>query len=141
MRIVTEESMDAQGNKVRKQFPVFATLSEYLVGRGDMALTNHDLASLADWANTGTRNTPNTDWKRAYSLLREGADLLLRRRARSTDPAHEPDTATDRRVTVGYINGAEVQPDPSADFIRAFKQSAARSTLEIVDNDGVEAQS
>ena len=64
-------------------------------------LSNHDLSVLADWANDGTRNTPNVDWRRAYSLLREGADLLLRRRAQSTDnPSHECDIALDGKVTV-----------------------------------------
>ena len=63
---------------------MFASLSEYLAGRGDTALTDHDLAVLADWSSTNQRNTPNQDWKRAYALLREGADLLLRRRARSS---------------------------------------------------------
>lgn len=47
-------------------------------------LTNHDVAVLSDWASDMHRTTPNPDWKRAYALIREGADLLLRRRARST---------------------------------------------------------
>lgn len=46
-------------------------------------LTDGDLAVLADWANAEKQNTRNDDWKRAYALIREGADLLLRRRARS----------------------------------------------------------
>ena len=46
--------------------------------------TSHELAVLSDWANDMNRATPNPDWKRAYSLIREGADLLLRRRARSS---------------------------------------------------------
>lgn len=47
-------------------------------------LTDHDLAHLADWATVQKDNTPNPAWKRAYALIREGADLLLRRRAMST---------------------------------------------------------
>ena len=46
-------------------------------------LSNHDLAHLADWANDWKNNSPNPDWKRAFALIREGADLLLRRRAMS----------------------------------------------------------
>jgi hypothetical protein len=45
-------------------------------------LTNEDLAVLADWANNRKHLTPDPDWKRAYALVREGADTLLRRRAR-----------------------------------------------------------
>ena len=47
-------------------------------------LSNSDLAVLADWANEWKNVTPNEDWKRAYALIREGADLLLRGRARSS---------------------------------------------------------
>ena len=47
-------------------------------------LTNHDVAVLNDWASEFAKDTPNPSWKRAYALIREGADLLLRRRARST---------------------------------------------------------
>jgi hypothetical protein len=47
-------------------------------------MTNHDLAVLADWAGRLAHSTPNKNWKRAYALIREGSDLLLRRRARST---------------------------------------------------------
>lgn len=46
-------------------------------------LTDHDLAHLADWATQWKDSTPNPAWKRAYALIREGADLLLRRRAMS----------------------------------------------------------
>jgi len=59
------------------------TLFEYL-NENKNDLTNHDLSVLADWANEWKGMTPNQDWKKAYSLIREGADLLLRRRARST---------------------------------------------------------
>lgn len=51
--------------------------------------TDHDLATLADWAAEEARSTPNYDWKRAYALIREGADLLLRRRAHSRCIADE----------------------------------------------------
>ena len=49
----------------------------------DAALTDHDLAHLADWASEVKDHTPNQNWKRAYALIREGADMLLRRRAMS----------------------------------------------------------
>lgn len=52
-------------------------------------LTDHDLAHLADWATTWKDNMPNPAWKRAYALIREGADLLLRRRAMSAVAADE----------------------------------------------------
>ena len=66
------------------------TLSEYLdrprpdngVRSNSDALTDDDVAALADWAGNKARTLPSSDWKRAYSLIREGADLLLRRRAR-----------------------------------------------------------
>lgn len=58
-------------------------LSEY-IRENHNDLSNHDLAVLADWANGWKNLTPNPDWKRAFALIREGADLLLRRRARST---------------------------------------------------------
>ena len=59
--------------------------------------TNHDVAVISDWANEQKQRTPNPDWKRAYALIREGCDLLLRRRARSSveEPIsmeNEPDT-------------------------------------------------
>lgn len=46
-------------------------------------LSDHDLAHLSDWASGWHKLTPNKDWKRAFSLIREGSDLLLRRRAMS----------------------------------------------------------
>lgn len=46
-------------------------------------LTDHDLAHLADWANDNKNIVPNLHWKKAYALIREGADLLLRRRSMS----------------------------------------------------------
>lgn len=57
------------------------TLTEVLASNQN-DLTDQDLAVLADWAN-GNIPLVKGDWKRAYALLREGADLLLRRRARS----------------------------------------------------------
>jgi hypothetical protein len=60
-----------------------SSLHAMLIENGN-DLTNHDVAVLSDWAAEMHRDTPNTDWKRAYALIREGADLLLRRRARST---------------------------------------------------------
>jgi hypothetical protein len=58
---------------------------------GHDCINDHDLAVLADWASKQKLQTPNSDWKRAFGLIREGADLLLRRRARSKD---FPDPAT-----------------------------------------------
>ena len=55
-------------------------------------LTNHDLATLADWAAKKVHDVPNPEWKRAYSLIREGSDLLLRRRAKSTEENCEKET-------------------------------------------------
>lgn len=61
------------------------TITMYeLLSANNHDLSNHDLATLADWAGEQVRDTPNPDWKRAYALIREGADLLLRRRARSS---------------------------------------------------------
>jgi len=57
---------------------LYSTLSE-----NGHDLTDHDLAHLADWASYMKEQVPNPDWKKAYSLMREGADLLLRRRAMS----------------------------------------------------------
>ena len=44
-------------------------------------MSDHELAELADWADQWAKDVPNPTWKRAYALIREGADLLLRRRA------------------------------------------------------------
>ena len=57
------------------------TMGELLKTEG---LSDHDLATLADWAGEMNRNALNPSWKRAYALIREGCDLLLRRRAKST---------------------------------------------------------
>lgn len=55
-------------------------------------LSDHDLAHLADWANDNKNAVANPHWKKAYALIREGADLLIRRRAmsRSDIPAKFP---------------------------------------------------
>ena len=57
------------------------TLLELLKENGN-DLSNHDLAALADWAGTRKYQSEDPEWKRAYALLREGSDLLLRRRVR-----------------------------------------------------------
>lgn len=44
-------------------------------------MSDSDLAEIADWADYHAKEVPNPTWKRAYALIREGADLLLRRRA------------------------------------------------------------
>jgi hypothetical protein len=64
------------------------TMSDLLVSNKD-DLTNHDLASLADWAGKKVHAVPHPEWKRAYSLIREGSDLLLRRRAKVNDNGFE----------------------------------------------------
>lgn len=56
------------------------TLGELLDLNGHY-LTDADLAALADWAHAQKADTPNPSWHRAYALIREGCDLLLRRRA------------------------------------------------------------
>lgn len=77
------------------------SLYEYLNEHGN-DLDNHDLAVLADWANETKRITPNEDWKRAYALIREGADLLLRRRARASillkEPLNDPNPAIGKSI-------------------------------------------
>jgi hypothetical protein len=49
----------------------------------DSDFSDHDLAVLSDWASDKAKSVANPEWKRAYALLREGSDLLLRRRARA----------------------------------------------------------
>lgn len=44
-------------------------------------MTNQQLAELADWADHHAKEVSHLTWKRAYALIREGADLLLRRRS------------------------------------------------------------
>lgn len=58
------------------------TLTEH---SGDTGISDHDLAVLADWAGRQKQMIASPDWKRAYSHIREGADLLLRRRARAKE--------------------------------------------------------
>lgn len=48
-------------------------------------ISNHDLAVLADWAGKRKYASQNKDWQRPFSLIREGADLLLRRRAHASE--------------------------------------------------------
>lgn len=51
-----------------------------LIGYTD-EITSKQLMELADWADYNVKNVPSQEWKRGYALIREGADLLLRRRA------------------------------------------------------------
>lgn len=51
-----------------------------LIGLVD-EMSSDDVAHLSDWADYHARTVPNPTWKRAYALIREGCDLLLRRRA------------------------------------------------------------
>jgi len=46
--------------------------------------TDHDLSVLADWAEGMSVAGTNPDWVKAYDMLKNGADLLLRRQARSS---------------------------------------------------------
>ena len=49
------------------------------------SLTDRDLALLADWAHRQHTQAKEPGWRKAYALIREGADLLLRRRAQNHD--------------------------------------------------------
>jgi hypothetical protein len=56
--------------------------------------SDDDVSVLADWANGRAYGARNPHWKRAYALIREGADLLLRRRASAAvDPEDRPEPA------------------------------------------------
>ena len=63
------------------------TLDEFLQSNG-CTFTDADLATLADWANDQIQelykdnSKPSGKWTRPHALIREGADLLLRRRAK-----------------------------------------------------------
>jgi hypothetical protein len=48
-----------------------------LLAKSNDRLSNVDLAQLAQWASERAKEAPK-EFKRGYSLLREGADLLLR---------------------------------------------------------------
>ncbi len=71
---------------------------EMLIGYTD-EMTNQQLAELADWADHHAKDVPNPTWKRAYALIREGSDLLLRRRAAIQDdpPVEQPVQTTKKR--------------------------------------------
>jgi hypothetical protein len=63
---------------------------EMLIGYAD-EMSSQDVSCLAEWADYHAKGTPNCDWRRAYALIREGADLLLRRRALiGFNPEYEP---------------------------------------------------
>lgn len=78
-------------------------------------ITSHDLAVLADWAGKMKHEVANSDWKRAYALIREGADLLLRRRARSIMdiPKKKPEQSF-AEVTKSYLNNPLPEIDTGA---------------------------
>jgi hypothetical protein len=50
------------------------------------------LSHLAEWADERKNSVCNPSWKKPYALIREGADLLLRRRAMSAVPPEADDT-------------------------------------------------
>ena len=52
---------------------------EMLIGHTN-EMTDKQLSQLAEWADYHAKDVPNPAWKRAYALIREGADLLLRER-------------------------------------------------------------
>jgi hypothetical protein len=43
-------------------------------------IDNHDIAVLAQWAGQQKQIAPDSNLKRPFALIREGADLLLRQR-------------------------------------------------------------
>jgi hypothetical protein len=94
------------------------TMFDLLEANGN-TLSDRDLAVLADWANEGKQHTPNEDWKRPFALIREGADLLLRRRARSSDTP----TVTLQSPNVGtpnvsaIIDGIPIHQPVSVDYL------------------------
>ncbi len=80
-------------------------------------LTDHDLAHLADWANEQKNSVLNQDWKRAYALLREGADLLIRRRAMS-------------RLPIVGLKGQDCHPNaPNGEGLKNEIAAAAKETI------------
>ena len=58
-----------------------------LIGYTDK-MQDSDVACLADWADYHAKEVNNPTWKRAFSLIREGADLLLRHRAMHNALSH-----------------------------------------------------
>ena len=117
------------------------TLSEYLdrprpdngVRSNSDALTDDDVAALADWAGNKARTLPSSDWKRAYSLIREGADLLLRRRARhAAQPPYEVEVTPCSSKLEGVVtNGTFGTVEPQADvkgILNHWKQEVSDAT-------------
>ena len=54
-----------------------------VIAKTDGEIPDYDIGTLSDWASEKAKSQTDSDWKRSYSLIREGCDLLLRRRARS----------------------------------------------------------
>lgn len=52
-----------------------------LLTRQNQQLNDNDVATLAAWAATSKNLTKDPSLRRAYALIREGSDLLLRQRA------------------------------------------------------------
>lgn len=77
--------------------------------------TDHDLSVLSDWASEQVKNVPNPNWKRAYALIREGSDLLLRRRARSR---YIPDDLSPEEIS-GIAQGLK---DVKSGRVKTLKQ-------------------
>lgn len=48
-------------------------------------ISDSDLAVLADWASKQRHLSPDSGFRRCFAMIREGADTLLRRRARATE--------------------------------------------------------
>ncbi len=58
-----------------------------LIGYVD-EMTDQQLSELSDWADYQAKHIGNPRWKRGYALIREGSDLILRRRAgKLNDPS------------------------------------------------------
>lgn len=81
-----------------------------LIGYTD-EMTDQSLAELADWADYHAKDVTNPTWKRAYALIREGSDLLLRRRALTRN---EDEKAALAAASHPIAKGV-IQPAPQAE--------------------------
>jgi hypothetical protein len=77
----------------------------------DEFISNHDLAALADWAGK-QKQVAQSELKRPYALIREGADTLLRQRALSERNEHAEELnkiyQSHHRVPIEIKNGDQV---------------------------------
>ncbi len=49
------------------------------------AISDHDLAALASWANKQKHLSQHPNFRKSFAMIREGADTLLRGRALATE--------------------------------------------------------